>query len=55
MISISTAPMKKVALKVKETGPSVWLNSVQLRIAGVAAAVTAAMASAALVPTWAAI
>ena len=50
MISISTAPMKKVALSVKETGPSVWLSSVQLRIAGVAAAATAAMASAALVP-----
>jgi len=47
--------MKKVELKVKETGPSVWLNSDQVRIAGVAAAVTAVIASAALVPAWAAI
>ena len=52
MISISSAPMKNVAFNEKLTGPSVWLKSDQLRIAGVAAAVTAAIASAALVPAW---
>jgi len=47
--------MKNTALKEKPTGPSVWLNSDQVRIAGVAAVVTAVMASAGAVPTWAAI
>ena len=42
--------MKNVALSVNETGPSVWLNKVQVRIAGVAAAATAAIASAGAVP-----
>ncbi len=45
--------MKNTALSEKLTGPSVWLNKVQLRKAGVAAAVTAATASVGLVPAWA--
>ena len=53
--SMSTTPMKKVALSENDTGPSDWLNSDQLRKAGVAAAVTAVTASAGAVPAWLAI
>ena len=53
--SISTTPMKKVALSENDTGPSDWLKSDQLRRAGVAAAVTAVTASAGAVPAWLAI
>ena len=55
VISINTAPIQKVALSEKLTGPSVWLNSVHVRSAGVAAVVTAVTASAGAVPAWAAI
>ena len=47
-ISISTAPTKKEALKEKLTGPIVCEKAVQLRMAGVSAAMAAAVLSAAL-------
>ena len=50
---MSTAPIQKTALKEKDTKPSEPLNRVQSRMAGVAAAVSTPIASAAVLPALA--